>query len=112
MSINDHYVETLEVIHAMFKHIFNGLESRWAKQLSVIREQYPSEPVAFTEEMCLLHWPEAIEIWKEAGFDVGDGMLDPNGEMVRVNTCVLMEFVSRPQPAFSCLLRNWRLEKQ
>ncbi|CAB9510579.1 Aspartate--tRNA ligase, cytoplasmic [Seminavis robusta] len=81
MAINDHYMETLEVIHTMFKHIFNGLESRWAKELAVIREQYASEPVTFTEEPCVLHWPEGIAMLEDAGFDTGDGMSDLTGAM-------------------------------
>lgn len=81
MAINDHYMETLEVIHTMFKHIFNGLENRNAKELAVIREQYASEPVTFTDEPCVLHWPEAMDILKEKGFDIGDGMSDLTGAM-------------------------------
>jgi aspartyl/asparaginyl-tRNA synthetase len=83
MAIDDHYMETLEVIHTMFRHIFTGLESRLAKELAVIREQYPSEPCTFTEEPCVLHWPEAMEILKDEGFDIGDGMSDLSGAQVR-----------------------------
>ena len=83
MSIDDHYMETLEVVHNMFKHIFTGLESRWAKELSVVREQYHSEAVTFTDEPCVLHWPEAMEILKEKGIDIGDGLSDLNGAMIR-----------------------------
>jgi aspartyl-tRNA synthetase len=81
MAIEDHYMETLEVIHNLFKHIFNGLETRFAKELAVIRQQYASEPVAFTEEPCVIHWPEAMEILKEKGFDMGDEMGDLTGAM-------------------------------
>lgn len=81
MAINDHYMETLEVIHSMFRHIFTGLESRLAKELAIIREQYPSEPCTFTEEPCVLHWPEAMQILKDEGFDIGDGMGDLSGAM-------------------------------
>lgn len=82
MAIDDHYMETLEVIHVMFKHIFAGLETRWEKELAIIREQYASEPVAFTDEPCVLHWPEGMALLEEAGFDVGDGMSDLTGAMV------------------------------
>jgi aspartyl-tRNA synthetase len=82
MAINDHYMETLEVIHNMFKHIFTGLETRMEKQLAVIRTQYASEPCTFTEEPCVLHWPEAMDILKDEGFDIGDGMQDLSGAMV------------------------------
>mmetsp|Transcript_13575 Transcript_13575/g.16472 ORF Transcript_13575/g.16472 Transcript_13575/m.16472 type:complete len:629 (+) Transcript_13575:130-2016(+) len=81
MAITDHYMETLEVIHKCFKHIFNGLETRHAKELSIIREQYHSEPLTFTEEPCVIHWPEAQEILTDKGFDMGDGMGDLNGAM-------------------------------
>ncbi|KAG7363109.1 aspartate-tRNA ligase [Nitzschia inconspicua] len=81
MAINDHYMETLEVIHKMFKHIFNGLETRMAKELEIIRQQYQSEPVTFTEEPCVIHWPEAMEILTKEGFDIGDGMGDLTGAM-------------------------------
>lgn len=81
MAIDDHYMETLEVVHKCFVHIFSGLETRFAKELAVIREQYDSEPLTFTEEPCVLHWSEAQEILKEKGFDMGDGMGDLNGAM-------------------------------
>jgi nondiscriminating aspartyl-tRNA synthetase len=81
MAIGDHYMETLEIIHNLFKHIFQGLETRWAKELAVIREQYESEPVEFTDEPCVLHWPEAMAILQEHGMDVGDGLGDLTGAM-------------------------------
>eukprot|EP00970_Alexandrium_tamarense_P019200 scaffold13731_cov207-Alexandrium_tamarense.AAC.3 len=79
MSINEHYMETLEVVHKMFKHIFENLETRWARELEVIRTQYESEPVTFTDEPCVLHWPEAMEILRGEGFDMGDGLGDLTG---------------------------------
>ena len=82
MAIDDHYMETLQVIHTMFKHIFNGLESRMEKELAIIRKQYPSDAVTFTDEPCVLHWPEAMEILGQEGFDLGDGMQDLTGAMV------------------------------
>lgn len=82
MAINDHYMETLEVVHKMFKHIFENLETRWARELEVIRKQYESEPVVFTEEPCVLHWPEAMDILQGKGFDMGDGMGDLTGAQV------------------------------
>ena len=42
MAIQEHYNEALVVLHRMFRHIFDGLEVRYAKELEVIRTQYPS----------------------------------------------------------------------
>jgi aspartyl-tRNA synthetase len=54
----------------MFRVIFDGLESRYSKELSVIREQYPSEPVQFTEEPLIIHWGEGMKLLREAGHEV------------------------------------------
>ena len=32
--------------------------------------QYPSDPVRFTEEPLIIHWPEAMAMLKEAGHAV------------------------------------------
>ena len=37
MAITEHYNEAIAVIHSMFRHIFTGLESKYAKELAVIR---------------------------------------------------------------------------
>lgn len=44
MAITEHYDEALLVIHRMFKHIFTGLETRYAKELRVIRGE-PHAPL-------------------------------------------------------------------
>jgi aspartyl-tRNA synthetase len=62
MSIQEHYQEVLRVLHKLFTHIFKGLEMRFQKELAVVRAQYNSEPVMFTEEPFVLHFPEAIAI--------------------------------------------------
>jgi aspartyl/asparaginyl-tRNA synthetase len=72
MAIQSHYSETLQVLHRLFRHIFEGLETRFAKELSIVRAQYPSAPVRFTDTPLVLHWPEAIAILREAGHEVGD----------------------------------------
>ena len=36
MEIKSHYNEVLVVVHKMFKHIFEGLETRYAKELSQV----------------------------------------------------------------------------
>ena len=58
------------------------MTNRYAKELSIIRQQYASEPVAFTDEPCVLRWPEAIAMLREAGMEAGD-FDDLNGAQVR-----------------------------
>lgn len=78
MAINEHYEEALEVSHKMFKHIFNGLEDRYGKEIEVIRAQYPSSPLTFTEEPCIIHWHDGIKMLNDAGHDA-DVMDDLSG---------------------------------
>jgi aspartyl/asparaginyl-tRNA synthetase len=72
MAIKEHYNEALVVLHRMFRHIFDGLEERYPKELAVIRLQYPSEPVKFTAEPLILHWGEGMSMLKEAGNEVDE----------------------------------------
>jgi len=67
MAITEHYNEALEVVHKTFRHIFEGLEARHAKELAVVRKQYPSEPVAFTDKPCIVHWQDGMHMLNEAG---------------------------------------------
>lgn len=72
MSIFEHYNEALIVLHKTFRHIFDGLEQKYAKELAVIREQYPSEPVRFTDEPLIVHWPVAMKMLRDAGVQHGE----------------------------------------
>lgn len=54
----------------MFRHIFEGLESRYAEELAVIRAQYPSEPVQFTDKPLIIHWAEGMQMLRDAGLTV------------------------------------------
>ena len=58
------------MIHHMFRHIFTGVEERYAEELAVIRQQYPSEPVQFTEQPLVVHWGDAMRMLREAGHQV------------------------------------------
>jgi aspartyl-tRNA synthetase len=51
----------------MFRTIFDGLERDFAAELRVVREQYPSEPVQFTEQPLVIHWEEGMELLRSAG---------------------------------------------
>ena len=53
----------------MFKYIFNGLEEHYSRELKIIREQYPSEPVQFTDKPVIIHWQEAMKMLKENGIE-------------------------------------------
>lgn len=67
----------------MFRHIFEGLEKRYAPELKAIRTQYPSSPVKFSEKPLILQWKDAIAMLREAGQDVDEmGDLSSPDEVV------------------------------
>jgi len=85
MAIHEHYDEVLAVCHRTFKHMFEGLEQRWPQELAAVREQFASAPVRFTEEPCIVHWPDGIAMLREAGVtedELGD-FDDLSGAQVR-----------------------------
>ena len=82
MSFKQHYNEVIEVIHRMFVHVFNGLETTHAEQMAAVRAQYPSSIPRLTEKPCVIHWEEAMAMLAEAGEDA-PGLDDLNTSQER-----------------------------
>lgn len=82
MAFNLHYNEVIKVLHDMFVTIFEGLETRYASDIAVIREQYPSEKPRYTPEPVIVHWEDAMAMLEEAGYEA-PGLDDLNTEQER-----------------------------
>ena len=67
MQIKEHYYEILEVIGNLFNHIFKGLESKFAKELEVINEQFEFKPFRFSEKPLILSYEEGVALLEEHG---------------------------------------------
>eukprot|EP00884_Botryococcus_braunii_P011149 jgi/Botrbrau1/20034/Bobra.200_1s0039.1 len=70
MTIREHYFEALDMIDKLFLYIFNGINSRFKKELAVINEVYPFKPLEYLTEGCRIPFAEGIQMLKDAGFDV------------------------------------------
>mmetsp|Transcript_1840 Transcript_1840/g.2691 ORF Transcript_1840/g.2691 Transcript_1840/m.2691 type:complete len:552 (-) Transcript_1840:301-1956(-) len=81
MAIHEHYSEVMEVIEKLFGHIFNGLETKFAKELKVIQEQYPFDIPTF--KPLRLTFKEGIEMLQQNGYPEVDPMGDLNTELER-----------------------------
>lgn len=79
MEIKEHYFEVLDVLEKVFLTIFDGLNTKCAKQLEAINEQYPFEPLKYLPQTLRLTFAEGVAILKEAGIEV-DPMADFNTE--------------------------------
>jgi len=67
MEFKVHYFEALDMISSLMVFMFENLKARYAKELSVINNQYP-----FTEFKCKtpvvkLSFREGVQLLKEAG---------------------------------------------
>lgn len=83
MQINEHYHEVLDVLGDLFVYIFKGIETRFARELEAVRQQYPFRPFKYLEKTLRLEWPEAIAMLRGAGVTIGD-LEDMNAEKERV----------------------------
>ncbi|TIB73478.1 aspartyl-tRNA synthetase [Wallemia mellicola] len=72
MAFEEHYHEVVEVMDEMFKNIFRGLKQQYAKEIEIIKAQFPHDEFVFPEETVKLHYKEAIALLREAGREVDD----------------------------------------
>jgi aspartyl/asparaginyl-tRNA synthetase len=54
MAIKEHYMELLELLEDLFSYIFEGLETRYAKELIAVNEQFEFEPFKNTNHVVKL----------------------------------------------------------
>ena len=89
MEIKEHYFEVLDLLGELFYYIFNGLKERYAKELEIVNNQYPFEPLILTPQPLKLPWTEGIKLLTENGFkqDINDDLDTENekalGKLVR-----------------------------
>lgn len=71
MAIGEHYLEAVEVGHAAFKKLFDGLENDYPMQLETVRRRFPSEKPVVPDEPLVIHFQDAL-----AMLDLDDGVDD------------------------------------
>jgi len=67
MTFRDHYHEVLEVLDGLFNHIFEGLRSRFAREIEAVRAQYPFEDLKWKHPCLRLTFKEAVGLLRERG---------------------------------------------
>ena len=72
MSFKEHYHEVLDVLEGLFIHIFKGIETKYAKELEVIKTQFPFEPFQYKTPVLRLKYPEAVALLRENGVEMGE----------------------------------------
>ncbi|PRP77849.1 hypothetical protein PROFUN_14137 [Planoprotostelium fungivorum] len=72
MAFNEHYHEVVDLLGELFVYIFEGLQSRFVKQLETVNAQYPFEPLKFRKPSLRLEFPEAVQLLRDNGVEIGD----------------------------------------
>ncbi|XP_050387947.1 uncharacterized protein LOC126804755 [Argentina anserina] len=72
MAFNYDYHEVVDLIGKTFVDIFKGLEERFATEIAAVHRQYPAEPFKYLDETLVLKFPEAVEMLRQAGAEMGD----------------------------------------
>jgi aspartyl-tRNA synthetase len=84
MAFEEHYHEVVEVLEGLFVYIFNGLRERFAKEIAIVRTQYPIEEFKVPKDgkVLRLTFKEGISMLRENGYNVPD-LEDLSTEMER-----------------------------
>jgi len=74
MVIDSHYYEILDVVDALFIHIFDGIQTKFKKELEIISQQYPFQPLIYERQKknLRLTYAEAMQLLRDDGAQIGD----------------------------------------
>ena len=72
MAFDEHYHEVLELLGELFVSIFQGLETRYSKEIEAIQRQYPFEDFQYLPKTLILEYVDAIKMLRDAGIEIGD----------------------------------------
>merc|ERR1712192_393540 len=72
MAFKFHYHEVVDTIGNLFTSIFRGLRDNFQDEIKAVSAQFPHEPFRFLDPPLRLEFPEAVEMLKEAGVEMGD----------------------------------------
>jgi len=72
MAFKFHYHEVVDTIGDLFTSIFRGLRDNYQQEINTVCEQFPHEPFRFLDPPLRLEFPEAVELLREAGVEMGD----------------------------------------
>jgi len=72
MAFKFHYHEVVDTIGDLFTMMFRGLRDKYSQEITTVSQQFPCEPFKFLDPPLRLEFPEAVEMLKEAGVEMGD----------------------------------------
>ncbi|KAH7101377.1 aspartyl-tRNA synthetase [Auriculariales sp. MPI-PUGE-AT-0066] len=68
MAFEHDYHEVMDTIDGLIKHMLKGIHERHKKEIEVVRQTFPSEPLVWLEKTPVLTFSEGIQMLREAGW--------------------------------------------
>jgi len=72
MAFKEHYHEVVDLLNQLFMFIFSELPKRYSKEIATVRRQYPCEEFLVPSAPVCLHFKEAVQLLRDAGYELGD----------------------------------------
>lgn len=72
MVIKEHYFEVLDMLADLLVYLFNGMQTRYKKELDVIKQQYPFEDFKCKTPVVKLHFKDGVKLLREKGYTQDD----------------------------------------
>ncbi|SCW04405.1 LAFE_0H12794g1_1 [Lachancea fermentati] len=74
MAFEEHYDEVIDVLNDLFVFIFTELKTRYAKEIALVRKQYPVEEFKIPKDgkMVRIPFKEGVAMLRAAGKEIGD----------------------------------------
>jgi len=67
MPFKEHYNEVLDMMDALFNHIFTGLTKEYSRELEAIRDQHPFEDLKWSYPCLKLEYKDAVKLLVKHG---------------------------------------------
>lgn len=96
MAINEHYFEVLDVLDALFLHIFDGLAAM-TTELAAVNAQHPFEPLQYLRSGLRLTFVEGVAMLAAAGV-----VVDPFGDLSTETERILGKLVKEKYATGAC----------
>jgi aspartyl/asparaginyl-tRNA synthetase len=94
MAFDEHYHEVVEIIADLLVSVFKGLRENFAKEIKIVRDQYPIEEFKFPasgKDVLKMTFKEGVQMLHDAGYTEVSPIEDLSTEMERTLGKLVLE---------------------
>jgi aspartyl-tRNA synthetase len=73
MAINEHYNEVLDMLSNLFIFMFDGLNTRYKKEVDAVRLQHPFQDIVYSNPTLKISYEEGISLLQQSGVEIAIG---------------------------------------